>query len=665
MKRISVLSVLTFLASIAFAQDKQSKYSFDFGKVNNYELTMTEYEKDKDADAIVIYELGDFYFSGNEIESQMKTQLNFFINKNHKIKIKILKESGTKNAAFSIPLYKETEYVMEKLYINKATVYNLNENNQLEKTEFSEKNITEAKLNENYIVKKFTLPNVHAGSVIELEYTIVTPFHFSFEWEFQKRIPVVYSNLRYRAIPYYSYVYMLKGAANFDEFNSRELIGSKVYLSLEYREKEFVMGMKNLPAFKDDDYITSPKDYMVAINFQLSEKYYPTGGSDRIMSTWKDLCNDFLKYDDFGKYIKRAEKEAKNILPTLNLTGQNQEQTLKTLVNYVKSNYSWNGVYGKYIFSRMPEFLKKKNGNDANLNLFLTGLLKAAAIDATPVVLSTRENGTVSKQYPFDIFFNYVIVRVKIEDSIYYIDATEPTLYFNELPERCLNVDGLAVKPKSEEWVRIEEKEVSILYKEFTIKPLPLQQKMNVDVKFVANTVEAYDLRQIHRGKDINLINYLNDKYNANVSDIKVNNLLEFDKPLEFSFSETLPLQNEGQKIVIHPFCNMSLSENPFRQQTRSLPVDLIYRRGYKYRSVIEIPQGYSVGKLPEPVKTANDFYSLSYSINQTDNRIEIESVFELGKSIYQASEYGYMKSILTTAIKKHSETITLLMNNY
>ncbi|MDR1592715.1 MAG: DUF3858 domain-containing protein [Prevotellaceae bacterium] len=664
MKQTMTFLFAMFFTQYAFSQEKQNKYSFELGKVNQYELTMTEYEKDRAAEAVVIYEEGNFYFSGN-VENRASYNFyyaEFLLNKNRKIKIKILKEGGLKQAEFAISLYNETEYSFEKLIISSASVYNLTEDNKIEKTEFDARNITEYRLNKNYVVKTFTLPNVKVGSVIEVEYDIVSPYIFSFEWSFQHRIPVIYNVLKYRAIPYYAYVYMLKGATKFDEFNEQSVVGTKVIQHLEYREKDYRIGMKNLPAFKDEEFITTPKDYIVSIDFQLSEQFFSSGGSKRILSTWVDLNNGFVKADNFGKYIKHAEKAAKKLLPTLNLTGETQEQTLENIVNYVKTNYRWNELYGKYVFSQMNEFLRTKSGNDANLNLFLIGLLRASGFDVVPVVLSTRENGTINKQYPFDKFFNYVIACVNLSDSIFYIDATDPMLPFNQLPERCLNVEGLVVKPQTDEWVKIEEKELSVIYNEFKINLLSDKNCLNADIKIEANAVNAYDFRKILSGKNERLIHHLKTKYGFEIRAFDISNAEKYKKPIAFSFTTTLPLKDE-QQIEIHPFCQMSLSDNPFKLPSRTLPVDLIYRRAYKYKSVIQIPDDYKITSLPVPIDAKNQYYSLLYSVVQNGNTIEIEATFEFSKNIYQAKEYGYMRSCVNTVIKKLAEQVVLEKN--
>ncbi|MDR0829631.1 MAG: DUF3857 domain-containing protein [Prevotellaceae bacterium] len=444
MKKITILLGLMAVTMSATAQEQANNFSFELGKLTPYELTMTEYEADKTADAIVIYEGGDFYFKYTERDNDYY----FALVKTYKTKIKILKSSGVERGKFAIPIFKESEYMFEKFYIQTANVYNYNtQTNQIEQSVFEDeawliagKKVKEVKLNNNYTINEFTLPNVKVGSIIELEYVVETPFVFSFQWQFQKSIPVIYSKIRCRTNAFYAYTSRLNSNKKFDEYNEETLL-EQIF---NQREKAFTFGMKNLPSLKKDS-----KSRMLAIDFQLQEQRHGTVSSFKVFCDWKEYSSEILSYDDFGKYIKKTEKEAKKILQPLNLSGKSQNETMESVLNYVKTNYKWNGLYGKYVLHQLPDFLKDKTGNAANLNLFLIALLNKAGINAVPVLISQYEVGDVAKSHPYDNIFNYVIARVTINNTAYYLDAAG----FKQTAE----LTGFVVKKNSNEFVQIEK----------------------------------------------------------------------------------------------------------------------------------------------------------------------------------------------------------------
>jgi len=474
MKKSTILFGLMAVAITVFAQEA-NQFVFEIGRPSIPELTMTEYRADKSADAVVIYESGDFYFKRIDRERDRNKDYYFSLVKTYKIKIKILKPSGIERAKFAIPVFRESEYMFENFYIQIANVYNYDTiTKKIVKATFEDeewvvrgRNTKENKLNKNYIIKMFTMPDVKVGSIVELEYAIETPFVFSFQWQYQRNIPVMYSKIRYRTVPHLAYNYRLNSDRKFDEFNE-ELLFLKEDRNNSQREKAFNFGMRNIPAYNKDK---NQNKGMLAIDFQLFEQRYNVGDAVDIVKTWKDFSKEILAYNDFGKYIKRTEKEAKKILPTLNLAGKGQFEKMEDIFNYVKTNYNWNGLYGKYVLHQLPDFLKDKNGNAANINLFLIGMLNAAKVPATPVLISPYDNGDVSKLHPFDAIYNYVIVRVNIGNMTYYLDAAG----FKQTSE----LTGFVVKKNSNEFVKIAKIEPN------TINNLkPEQEKLDNDGEF-------------------------------------------------------------------------------------------------------------------------------------------------------------------------------------
>ena len=241
-----IFLIFTFTVNFIYAQDPV--YDREYGKITPYELTMEDYVMDKDAEAVVLYETGRYFFTFDYDEG-------FMLIMEIKTKIKILKQSGIKYAEFKIPYYNSNNSI-EKVYGLDGATYNM-ENAQITKTTLELENVFEEKLTENWKVKKFAMPNVKEGSVIEMKYTISTPYYFNMrEWEFQKKIPVVYSALEYRAIPYYEYTYIVKGTNKLDELRRVVLPEEHQARNLRYKEVAYHMGMKNLPAFKDEEFIT-------------------------------------------------------------------------------------------------------------------------------------------------------------------------------------------------------------------------------------------------------------------------------------------------------------------------------------------------------------------------------------------------------------------------
>ncbi|MDR0232584.1 MAG: DUF3857 and transglutaminase domain-containing protein [Dysgonamonadaceae bacterium] len=653
MKRAILFCVILL---VVFAAKSQDLYTQEPWKITQHEITMTAYDKDLDAEAVVLYEIGNTSFLGNDNTGY------FEMHKEIRTKIKILNQAGIKYAEFEIPFYEENSKP-EMIRNLRAVTYNI-EDGKLSKTELNDKNVFEEKRENNWKCKKFAMPNVKEGSVVEVSYTIVSPYLFNIdEWKFQKKIPVIYSRFSLKAVPYYEYTYIMKGAKKFDEYTHGLVPNSDVqWRSLKYKIYQYNMGMKDIPAFKDEEFITSEKDHMISLNFQLSKIHRPDGRRDDIMSTWPALCNDFLKHDLFGKYIDAAAKEAKKILPTLNLAGKSIEEQIKIITDYVKSNYSWNGNVRKMANSKVSDLLKQKRGNSAELNLFLAGMLSAANIKVQPILLSTRKNGKVSQGHPFESFLNYVIVQANTGEKNILLDATESMLLYNELPERCINVKGLVVEKNSEQWIDIVHDELALTEKEFDLKFNDNLTLLTSEIRYNAYAYDAYQYRAAYYSDTQNLYDLFMRRSVEPQGDIKVENYTELDKPFIISFKTESAGEGMADKLFIAPFLNQSQTDNLFKQKQRTLPVDLIHRHAAKFKSIIHIPEGYKVDYLPKEVKHDGKQMIINYTAveNPEKKQIEIIANYQFKNYIYEAKDYQTLKVLFDQMIKTFNETIVL-----
>lgn len=644
------LFFLVLFLSIIHVSKAQENYSYTYGRITAYEADLKSYPKDENAEALIIYEKGTNSFHPNE----SKGRFDLYMRKS--MKIKILKQAGVKYGEFEIPYYSDGE--PEEILDLEGITYNY-DNKELTKTSLDRKNIYDEKINEYWRLKKFAMPNVKEGSVIELQYVVRTPYFFNMrEWMFQKKIPVVRSQLTLRVIPYYEYTYILKGTDKFDGFSSEILSNDLQFGNLRYKEVQYNFEMSDLPAFRDEEYISSEKDYMIGMNFQMTKMNYPQGGSKNIMTTWPEISDDFLKNDHFGKYIKSAEKEAKKILPGLELSDKTPKEQLKLITEYVKSNYNWDGKERKYSEQKLSDFLNRKTGSSAEINLFLIGLLKAAGIEVCPLLLSTRSNGSISVKHPFSSFFNYVIAGVEMDGEMIFIDGTESMLKYGELPERCVNVHALIVKPKSNEWIDLMQQDYASTDYALNIDPNPDEYTASVQIS--ASGYDAYRFRRLYYGKEENLTDPL-VKDGIEPMNMKVLNYVETDEPFIFSFDMKKQSDGDARKLFLAPFLNMPPSENRFKQSSRTLPVDLTFMKKAAFKSTVHIPKGYKIDHVPETYTHDGYFLLINYIVTLSDDKIEIAADYAFKKNIYEAKNYPALKGSFEKVVSLFNEPIVFV----
>ncbi len=648
--------MLLFLSAYTYGQ------RYGAGRLNETsmsEMEMTHYDKDPEAGAVILSDKGDFYFeyrgSGIRLYMQRTTR------------IKIFNQSAYDYATVEIPIYNGSEG-WEIISDIKGYTYRL-ENGSIVHTELDKKNIFRDEVDPDVNLVKFTLPEIKDGSVIEYQYVIETPYFFRMRrWDFQTKIPAMESSLVYRSVPFYEYVYLLMGTNKLDVLNSEVETQIRNLAGASYKETIWHMGMKHVPAYVDQDFTTSQRDHIISVNFQLANVYSVRMAKVRsIMTTWPELNKELLKGKYFGSYIKNSRKKGQEDLLQLGLDGKADIEKAKIITAHVKNKFEWDSHTAKYSTADASYLLQKKKGTSADINLYLIGLLQEAGLDAKPVVLSTREHGTVQKQYPFESFLNYVVAMVDIDGQQYFIDGTEPLLYFDELPLRCLNVEGLVVEQKKEDWVMTSQTQIAETTEAYKLKIDPEGGSANIDARLELVGNDAYTYRKIiAEGESLNkeevLAKYLKEARNITVNNgVQITNLNELGQPLSFTFNTDAHVDvNEG-KIFVNPFCNMHIKDNPFKQQERTIPIDLAYLRTRKYSVEIEIPKGYKVEYLPKAMDMDRTLFKIFYEAKEDNGKVKVDVEYSLKQNMYPAGQYGTLRTIMDAIINQMGEMVILV----
>ena len=343
MNRLKILLAL----SILFWPGTKGQNAFNGpDKITIDDFEPSRYEKYRDDEAVVIFDKGQSYF----VESGRYFNVVF---EKH-IRTRILSGAGIRWAEERIPLYQEANMYEQVVDVD-AVTYNI-EHGAVQKTPLDPSTIYEEKINESWIQKKFAMPDVRAGSIIDVSYKIKSPYIFNFhDWEFQKRIPVMYSEYQVKLIPFYEYTWILQGADKFDVFQSYEDKGmprhfgsTGAYSDNTYYDMVYTFGMKDVPAFEDEEYITSINDYILKIDFQLAKTIDLKGVEVDVITTWDKMIKSLLKSNSFGKYTGKSEKLTDELIDAGEIAGLSEREKFNYVVDYVKSTFDWDQEYWDY-----------------------------------------------------------------------------------------------------------------------------------------------------------------------------------------------------------------------------------------------------------------------------------------------------------------------------
>jgi|WetSurMetagenome_2_1015567.scaffolds.fasta_scaffold06333_5 hypothetical protein len=645
--KIVMSLLIVFSCMPQYAQVTANK----FGTVSLDQLNMKSYSLDNQAEAVVLYDFGNTFF----YESVNGFQIIF----ERTTRIKIFSKAGIPFAQISIPFYVENSQ-FEEVYEIQGITYNI-ENGMVRTTELKPEAIYSEKKSEHWMEKKFAMPDVAEGSVIEYKYKIISPYFFNFrDWEFQSKIPTVYSEYTVKMIPFYEYSYIFQGASKFDVFKNSETSFKRSFGGVEYPDNVFVFGMKNIPAFRDESFISSINDYIMKIDFQLSVVHHLNGADVDIITTWPLLIEELLKHNNFGSYLKSATKNAEEILVSLDLSGKSIPEKAEIITNYVKGTYNWNQYYGKFAEKSVKEFLKLKTGNCAEINLFLCGLLNVAGITAYPMILSTRDHGIIPLDYPFEQFMNYVIVYTKLDGHPVMLDATSSLCPFGMLPSRCINGKGLVVDKTKVEWIPLVDEIISAQTDSLVMLLNESLDSARILVNISTTGHKASEYRGSYISDPKNFSKSITDDEIEMVKPLTVKNEKNIRQPFAFCYEALVSVETVANKILITPFPGLVMTENPLKAGYRTYPVDIVYAFTKNLYLTLKIPDGYRYVDSLKGLNMDNDLMNITYKAEQVSDQLIISGTYSFKKSIYKPNEYIRLKNQLANVVAVFNEKIMI-----
>ncbi|MBC8085079.1 MAG: DUF3857 domain-containing protein, partial [Hymenobacter sp.] len=570
-----VLTVTLLSALAAHAQPEPIK----FGKPDPKDLTAAPFVGDSAAAAVVLCDYGNTSIQYISNEFKLITERT--------TRIKILKKSGYDAATVQIPLYHQNANE-EKLSTLRGFTYNL-VNGQVQKTKLESGNVFFEERTKNVRVRKFTLPDVREGSVIEYSYVVASDFLFNFQdWAFQREIPTRWSEFRASIPEYFDYKMLQQGyhalavqkksenMAHFMHHTMRETGSSQ---TMTTRVITHHWAMKDVPAFREEPYMTTSDDYVDRINFQLAGVQFPGQAYENVAGTWDKINMELLADEAFGGQLDRGNFLKEQLLgfaakyPDVEARAAAVRQAVMVGMRYDGNNrFKTSGSLRKAFDAHL--------GSSAEVNLLLIGALRSVGIAAHPLLLSTRNHGRVNQTLPMLERFNYVVAVVPLaggQDLL--VDATEPLLPCGTLPERCLNQTGRLIMKNSGEgrWVDLTPTQRHVRYQQVALTldaQGGLTGKVHQEHGGYAGATARAELARL--GEKKYLAELARPHSGWTIPKLTVAERDNTAKPLAVDYEFTEPADDNATAgtLYLSPLRDFSSEQNPFRHDDRLFPVD-------------------------------------------------------------------------------------------
>jgi len=596
-----------------------------------------------------------------------------------KSKIKILNKDGLDIANRSVSLYREG-LNREKLTKLKVTTYKL-ENGKVESYKMSNDNEFEESISDNLDKVFFNAVQVGVGDIVEIEYSIISDFLFNLQpWDFQSMYPVEYSRYKVLLPEYFNYNKSIHG---YIKVESLPLKGENQKFTIQYDNRHTQFGnsgdrgsydinshstlhtyvAREVEAFREEPYLSSARNFMSSIKFELLSVKFPYSTVDVYSRDWASIDKQFLEHKGFGGYIS-DRNDGRYVLEQLQLQGNTPEEivlnTYLSILQYVK----FNGKLRTLTNSSLRDVFKQGEGSSAEINLMLVNLLNQQGVESYPVVASTRDHGMVRTSYASLSQFNHVVAAVIIDSSLVFMDASCASCLPGTLPFRTLNGTARLVHPSQRGWVNLSSTQKGITSTAVVARLSESEWSANVQRNFSGYHAFLERLKVNNEGSSEEYIAALaNDYSNYKISNPAMNGFEAPEQDLMLTMDiHSGSIEKLGSKLLITPSFMFSFSDNPFKSENRTYPVDFGYRQAENYSITYHLPDNYHMDANPEPARIVlpDGKGSFMYQVIKVGKMIQVQFRYELNESMYSSEDYPLLKQFFSLMIDKINEPLVL-----
>jgi len=268
----TVFLLLIVISYPSFSQRPQIKY----GDIKPEDFAPTAYKVDSTASGVILFDVGNSAYEGDN-------QGGFSVIFKRHTRIRLLNRNSFDLATISIPMYSNGT-MEEKIESLEATTYVL-EDGKVQTYKLDKNSIFKDKLSKNYTVKKFTLPNLKEGCIVEIKYTLKSPYERDLRsWYFQGEYPKLWSEYTITVPSIYDFAIIKQGYHPYVISEAKQSEQTYNILnpgsSASDRSETFsfrattttnIWAMENVPPLKKESFTTTLDNHIAKIDFQLSQ----------------------------------------------------------------------------------------------------------------------------------------------------------------------------------------------------------------------------------------------------------------------------------------------------------------------------------------------------------------------------------------------------------
>jgi tetratricopeptide (TPR) repeat protein/transglutaminase-like putative cysteine protease len=349
-----------------------------------------------------------------------------------------------------------------------------------------------------------------------------------------------------------------------------------------------------------------------------------------------------------------------------------EEEKIKAIYNFVTKEIRYLRRDDQYIFFMKPQ--KAENvfadgyGVCKDKATLLIALLKACNLDAQYALIMTRNNGTVFPEIPYP-YFNHAIVYLPptAERAQKFLDPTSEYNSYGDLWGGTQGVTTLVCQldhfafittptfpPEADE----ETDQLTAV--------LDAQGKLTADVQSRerGGTAQAFRYAFADPSKRREIIEaHLNHMTpGAQLQKLEIQNQEDLNQPLLVNLHFEAPAFAHvlGRRLTFKLFDLFNLTERMASRSERHYALDFSNRSRQVQHHEYELPTGYKVASLPEPIVLETPWMKYEIQCRQVDRKIVTERIFTLKEFLVPQEKYAPLRQFCIQADAADQQDVIL-----
>ncbi|MDG5490830.1 DUF3857 domain-containing protein [Psychroserpens sp. SPM9] len=526
--------------------------------------------------------------------------------------------------------------------------------------EFLEKDELDDSFHDDTKSLNFIYPNLSTGSKTKLEYTeivknprFLSPIYFGDFFPIkQKKVTLVADkDITFR----------------FQEFNTEDY-----HIAFSKEEKRntiiYTWEILDVDKHKHEDNVPSYQRVLPHI-IPIITSYK---SNDQTVNLLHDVSGLYQWYYSMVKDINLSEPDPNLVTLTKTLIKDKTTDLEKARaiyywtqqnIKYIAFEYALGG----FIPREANDVFKKKYGDCKDNSSILYEMLKIAGLEGHLTWIGTRSITYSYNEVPTPIVDNHMILSLKLDGKIYFLDATGRYLPI-EMPSSFIQGKEALISNGETNYEIVEVPVMDPKSNSFKETNTLALEETNLTGRTTTEISGYYKIDFFNQLEDENTPTKIKDYYTTKltkgnnkflVDDVSEKNKYDYDKNLivDYTFNINDYAKKLGDEIYVNLNLNRDASHYKF-ENNRENDIEVRYKSYYDYQTTLTVPEGYTVDYIPENYAVSNPFLEATISYENIDNSIVYKHTLEMKFLTLNAQEQKEVNSVIKTIEKNYKETL-------